>query len=217
MDNKVESNPVRMRGRYFDVVDYTVNKSLSRASSIINPLFVLKAQLSVIDKPIAQIDKVIFNFQEKLLIVKSQKSQCKTTALDYIDFFLINPQFLAQCPETNKLTLQKCIINKIRLGESVYSNQIKGGFLDQEKSFLIDSSKIQMLWKGVHDYLKKKRENTKLNQLKNISIQKSQLIYPPLNESLRVFFHTFLTLFDLSLGSQDQNVRQYYRQQISNR
>jgi hypothetical protein len=53
MDNKVESNPVRMRGRYFDVVDYTVNKSLSRASSIINPLFVLKAQLSVIDKPIA--------------------------------------------------------------------------------------------------------------------------------------------------------------------
>lgn len=82
-----------------------------------------------------------------------------------------------------KITIQKCIINKIRLGESVYPIQIKGDFIDPEKNYLIDASKIQMMWKGVHAYLIKKRKLSRT--LKgNHGNFRSEFIYPSKEESV---------------------------------
>lgn len=86
--------PVRRnRGRGFDVVEYAAQRSMSRAY-LINPLIVFKAQLLNIEKPLTQARNQLSHYKEKLNIIRHQKNQCKTVALNCIDFFLANPNFL---------------------------------------------------------------------------------------------------------------------------
>jgi hypothetical protein len=72
------------------------------------------------------------------------------------------------------------------LGESVFPLQIKGEFLEPEKSFIIDLSKINMMWKCVHDYMNKYREKLKIGR--DNSTVKSDIVYPKLEDSLKVIF-----------------------------
>lgn len=61
------------RGRNFDVVEYAANRGLF-GSNLINPLFVIKAQLANLDKPMNNAKKVLEHYKEKLNIIKNQKN-----------------------------------------------------------------------------------------------------------------------------------------------
>ena len=111
-------NLPRMRGLNFDVVEYA-SKRMARGSGAINPLFVIKASLMNIDKPLNESKKQQRHWFEKLEAIKRKRNQLKGLALECVDFFLANPQFLDKLVHV-KLTLQQSITCKIRLGESVY-------------------------------------------------------------------------------------------------
>jgi hypothetical protein len=59
---------------------------------------------------------------------------------------------------------------------------------------LIDDAKIQMMWKGVHDYLKKKREIARDFKNKNVQYFRSELYYPSKMESSVVSFSLRINL-----------------------
>ena len=134
----------RFHHRNLDVVDQARQRGLRSLGSLINPVFVMKAQLVNMDKPITAVRKSMVHYNDKIQILKNHKNQRKRLILDDIDFILSNPQFLDQLKNQN-IRLQKCIVTKIRLGESVYPIQIKGNFIDPEKNYLIDNAKISMM------------------------------------------------------------------------
>jgi hypothetical protein len=97
-----EGEEYRSRGRNFDIIEHA-QKRIMRGS-LINPLFVLKASLANIDKPIAENKKVLKLLKDKLETIKSKQNQIKTICLECLDFFLANPSFLEKLKNT-KLTL----------------------------------------------------------------------------------------------------------------
>lgn len=62
-----------MRGKNFDVVEYA-NKRMARGSGAINPLFVIKASLMNVDKPIAEAKKLMRYWNEKLGVCKNKRN-----------------------------------------------------------------------------------------------------------------------------------------------
>ena len=66
-------NLQRMRGKNFDVVEYA-SKRMARGSGAINPLFVIKASLMNIDKPISEAKKQLKYWSEKLESIKRKRN-----------------------------------------------------------------------------------------------------------------------------------------------
>ena len=93
-----------MRGKNFDIVEYA-SKRMARGSGAINPLFVIKASLMNIDKPINEAKKHLKYWSEKLEGVRRKRNQIKGLALECLDLLLANPQFLVKILHV-KLTLQ---------------------------------------------------------------------------------------------------------------
>jgi hypothetical protein len=163
-----------------------------------------------LEKPLSNTRKLLAHYQEKIQISKSQKNQCKTIALNCINFFLNNPNFLEFIQQV-KITLQKCIMNKIRLGESVYPMQIIGSFITPEKNYLIDAAKIQMMWKGVHDYLKKKRQLARKYKNENVMLFRSELIYPSKEQSVVSFCYISRLFVQIFFKNSPMNISQIVR------
>ena len=146
-----QENMKRHRGRNIDIVEHVQRRTVQTGTEI-NPAQIIAARIEYFKEEENKLTSEIDTEVSRLEKLKEKRIYMQMSVVKHVKNLLKYPNLLKEAG----IKIQECIKFSLKVKEQIFLSSIGGDYTSEEKEYMIDSAKLDLLYKKENENLKKK-------------------------------------------------------------